>query len=103
MNLQKDIIIRSKKIRASAKGEDCQIRVEGCNRDNNTTVFCHLDGGGTGGKSSDLFGVYGCSSCHAKVDGAVPSDWNHTVLSLYFYEGMKRTQQILVNKGLIHA
>lgn len=103
MNLQKDIIIRSKKIRDSAKGEECQIRVEGCNRNSETTVFCHLDGGGMGAKSSDIFGAYGCSSCHGKVDGSIPSYWSSTVLALYFYEGMKRTQQILVNKGLLKS
>jgi hypothetical protein len=101
MNLQKDIIIRSKKIRESAKGEDCQIRVEGCNNNSETVVFCHLGGAGIGAKSSDLFGAYGCSTCHGKADGQIPSHWSATVLGLYFYQAVIRTQQILVNKGLI--
>ena len=55
------------KIRASARGERCQIRFPGiCNHDPETTVFAHyrLAGYcGTGIKPPDFMGAYACSDC----------------------------------------
>ena len=103
MSLQKYIIIRSKKIRESARGEECTIRIPGvCNRNPETVVFCHDDGGGVGGKASDVFGAYGCSSCHDVVDGRVQLTVpTKLIKEKYFNEAIKRTQQILINKGLL--
>ena len=61
--------MKTTKIRQSARGKDCDIRMPGCcNGNPETVVHCHLPGGGMGGKMNDLFGARGCSDCHAEVD-----------------------------------
>lgn len=91
------------KITKSAKGEECQIRIPGaCNFNEETTVFCHLGGGGMGMKRKDIHGAYGCSSCHDVVDfrrATDTSSWQD--VQIFFYEGVFRTQEILLEKGLI--
>jgi len=91
------------KIRRSAKNEECQVRYTGvCNFNNETTVFAHLNGGGMGLKHPDLFGAYCCSDCHNLADGkTINDDYQKSVIDCYFYEGIFRTQQILLDKGLI--
>jgi len=91
------------KIRKSAKGEECQVRLMGvCNFNPETTIFAHLGGGGMGRKQPDLFGAYCCSDCHSVVDGQVNrNDFFPDELTIYFYQGIIRTQQILLDKGLI--
>lgn len=92
------------KITKSAKGEDCQIRIPGkCNFNPETTVFCHVGGAGMGIKSNDIHGAYGCSSCHDIVDGRTKLDrWTSDLYKeVWFYEGVMRTQLILIEKGLI--
>ena len=90
------------KIRESARGEDCQVRIYGvCNGDSETVVFAHLGGGGMGAKASDLFGAYCCSSCHDVVDNRVNTDLSRAMVALDFFDGMVRTQGILLEKGLI--
>lgn len=75
--LNKPIKIRSNKIRQSARGEDCCLRIPGiCNGNPETTIFAHLPGSGNGmgTKSNDIHGVYACSSCHDWLDRRVKSD-----------------------------
>ena len=88
------------KITKSARGEDCQIRIPGvCNFNPETTVFCHINGAGMGIKASDLQGSYGCSACHDAVDGK--TSLSAQGLKFWFYDGVFRTQLILLEKGLI--
>jgi len=63
-------MIKSKKIRESARGEACTLRVSPYCQDGETVVFCHLNTNfrGVGIKSPDLFGVYGCVYCHSMLD-----------------------------------
>lgn len=62
------------KLRKSAKGRECQIRIPGvCNHNNETVVLCHLGGAGMGTKNDDMFGAFGCSACHDVVDGRMVS------------------------------
>ncbi len=92
------------KITKSAKGEYCQIRVPAvCNFNPETTVLCHINGYGMALKANDMHAAYGCSSCHAVLDGHVKSDISKEDLQLYHYDGMVRTQLILLKKGLIKA
>lgn len=92
------------KIRKSAKGEDCQVRLVGiCNGNPETTVFAHKGGAGMGLKSNDLLGAYCCSSCHDAIDGRGKVDWKKKEsIENAFYEGIFRTQLILLEKGLIN-
>ena len=88
------------KITKSARGQECQIRLEGiCNFNPETTVFAHLPGGGVGGKVNDIFGSYSCSDCHDAVDGRAGQYGLRCKEE--FYEGVFRTQKMLLDKGLI--
>lgn len=93
------------KIRKSAKGQPCTIRLEGCNGgpNNETVVLAHLNGGGMGTKSLDIHGAYACASCHDILDGRKSSGHSSELILLTHLMGMKRTQEILVNKGLIQC
>lgn len=92
------------KITKSARGRECEIRSPVCNGDPETTVLCHLSGGGMGAKRSDIHAAYGCSACHDYVDNRT---WlsNHphevTMKKIWFYEGVFRTQAIMLREGLI--
>jgi len=94
--------MKQTKITKSARGEDCQIRIPNiCNFNPETTVLCHKNGGGAGMKSNDIHGAYGCSNCHDAVDGRMNTVFNVDELDVMFYEGIFRTQLILIDKGLL--
>lgn len=72
--------IVSKKLRDSARGQDCAVRIPGtCNFNPETTVLAHLPCGqkGIGMKGLDTVAVYACSACHDAIDGrgAGSIDW----------------------------
>ena len=89
------------KIRQSAKGQDCQVRLAGiCNRNPDTVVLAHLNGAGMAMKHEDIFGAYACSDCHDAIDGRVPM-LDKEYVRLAHLEAMVRTQKILLTMGLI--
>jgi len=48
------------KLRKSAKGQQCQIRIPGvCRNETETVCLCHLNGAGWARKSLDIHGAYG--------------------------------------------
>lgn len=89
-----------------ARGQDCQIRLEGiCNFNSETTVLAHyrLAGlCGTGLKPPDLIGAWACSACHDAVDGrryfAVD---DKDGFRLAHAEGCLRTQYALIKLGKV--
>jgi ribose 5-phosphate isomerase RpiB len=90
------------KITKSAKGEECLVRIPSvCNFNPETVIFAHLGGAGMAIKSNDIHGAYCCSSCHDALDGRVKTEFNSDELQLMHYDGVKRTQIKLLNKGLI--
>jgi hypothetical protein len=93
----------SSKITKSARGQACTIRLYGCNGgpNNETVIFAHLPNGSMGKKALDIHGAYCCHSCHDILDGRKPSEYKEEFLLLCHLMGMKRTQEILVQKGLI--
>lgn len=98
--------IRSQKLRDSARGEVCTFSIIGaCNADHETTVLCHLpDDSGTGkmgGKSEDFCAAYGCSSCHAVIDGRVKNILTESDRQWYMRRAMVRTWRRMIEKGLI--
>jgi hypothetical protein len=88
--------MKSKKIRNSARGEACSLRVHPRCEDGETVVFCHLQSNyrGTGLKSPDLFGVYGCAWCHNWLDSG-------KVDAVDQLRALQETQMKLYNKDLI--
>ena len=100
------------KLRLEAKGRECQIRIpDVCNGNSETVVLCHLNNkgmfnAGTGMKSSDIFAAWGCSACHDVVDNRASWDdasgyFSPQEIQAMFYEGVFRTQNILLNEGKI--
>ncbi len=92
------------KITASAKGEDCTVRLGGiCNHNPETVVFCHISGvrHGHGVGIKTIFGAYGCSSCHDALDGRVKTQYNAIELKNAFYEAVLETLNKLNEKGLV--
>jgi hypothetical protein len=88
--------MKSKKIRESARGEVCSLRVAQYCVDDETVIFAHLNSNyrGTGLKSPDLFGVYACHLCHAALDSG-------DVTSADQLRALQETQMKLVSKLLI--
>lgn len=95
------------KIRESANGEDCQVRLVGvCSFDSTKTIWSHArwGAGGKGGalKALDVAGAYCCTDCDAAFDqlrgaGALTREQ----IDLDWFHGHLRSLVILKQKGLI--
>lgn len=83
-------------LRKLAQGQNCMIRLPGCNHDPATTVLAHYSLAGYTGmgmKSDDFaFGAWSCSACHDLVDGRVKTEMGREVVRLGHAEGCLRTQ-----------
>lgn len=91
---------RSRKIRDSAKGEDCSLRLVNCSS-NETVVLAHIGRNrGMGIKCGDHFAVYACSNCHDVIDGRV-NDSQGLDLEYEKLRALEETQLKLINKGLV--
>ena len=93
------------KIRKSARGQQCQIRLAGiCNHNPAKVVLAHYRMAGTCGmgmKPSDIQAAYACSRCHDASDGRLKTDLSPDEIQTAFAEGVMRTQQILIKQGLL--
>lgn len=90
------------KLRKSAQGQDCQVRIHGiCNRDPGTVVLAHLNGGGMGRKHDDLHGAFACSACHDALDRRTHKNLSRDFIRLAHLEAMVRTQMIWLAMGLV--
>jgi len=91
---------QSKKLRDSARGQECTLRIPGtCNFNPETTVLAHIACGqkGMGLKSPDNMAVFACSSCHDLLDGrrqggVDPQD---------IIRALGETQAIWISQGLM--
>ena len=92
----------SKKIRNSARGQECQVRIpDVCNRNNETVILAHVGkGSGMGQKCDDIHATYACSACHDVIDGRVRIG-DPRINRLYAYDAMVRTQKLLLEQELI--
>jgi len=93
-------------IRASARGQDCTLRFPGiCNRNPETTAWCHsnrlADGKGMGLKAPDHHGCYGCSDCHAWLDGGYAGHVAREVVDARFDAARAESQEKLRALGLM--
>ncbi|KZX00083.1 hypothetical protein JL49_13385 [Pseudoalteromonas luteoviolacea] len=94
----------SDKLRESAKGQACQIRLPGiCNFDSSTVVLAHVGGGsGMGQKCDDIHSAYTCSACHDVIDGrSGPVMLSETAIRIFVFEGMIRTQRLFLKQNLV--
>jgi|SRR6478736_3712798 len=97
-------MIRSNKIRKSARGEQCTLQIVGvCNGDPETVVFCHLpdESHGMGLKANDVCGCYGCSACHDALDRRVRCDELEANRYWYLFTAIKRTLVRLIELGVL--
>lgn len=91
-------------LRKLARDRTCTIRVPGGCSPDETVVACHIRLSGISGigiKSPDIFCAYGCFRCHAICDGRMSSGFTAAQRRLMLLEGMMRTQQILINEGVL--
>lgn len=96
--------VRSKALRASAKGRDCTLRLPGhCNANPETSVLAHLPfgGRGIGLKGSDQHAVIACSGCHDALDRRVPLRIPLTELLESVIRAHAETHAIWIANGLV--
>jgi hypothetical protein len=90
----------SKKLRDSAKGQDCTLRLSCCNHDPEATVLCHIRAFGWAGiseKPDDFLSLYACSACHDAFDRRGLAEWGwDDVLRAH-----GETLRIMFRKGLL--
>jgi hypothetical protein len=93
-------------LRKIAAGKSCQIRIAGvCNHDPSTTVLAHLRMAGITGvaqKAPDILGSWACSDCHAVVDANGGKVFDRDFVRLSFFEGLARTQAVLVRMVILN-
>ena len=88
-------------IQKSARGEECALRIPGvCNSNPETTVLCHAPYPGRSGmRSHDWWAAYGCSSCHAHIDGRAGD--RVPFMEVVWLSAIHETQAKLLQKGFI--
>jgi len=93
----------SKKYRDAARGQDCKMRLSWvCNRDTETTVLAHANGGGMGTKKSDHEAADMCSACHDVYDGrVVPAFWGDYTLKKEFERARLETIINRIERGIL--
>jgi hypothetical protein len=91
------------KLRNSARGQECNIRIPSvCNFNPETTIRAHGgSGAGWGGKSRDIEGSFCCSACHDAIDGRTRTPFTAIELKLWAKEGAERTREHWEQIGLI--
>lgn len=91
----------SPKLRQSARGQACTLRLDGCLPGNETVVLCHIRGtwAGIGQKPADFIAVYACHHCHDALDrrrGERPDGWE-------VVRALVETLTAMHSAGLLHV
>ena len=97
-------MIRSRKMRDSARGQECTLNIAGvCNYNPETVVFIHLpdESHGMAKKADDISGCDGCSACHDAVDRRVRSQELESHREWYLRRAMVRTWRNRIERGVI--
>lgn len=94
--------MKSKKLRNSARGQSCTLRlIHVCNGNPETVVLAHVGtGAGMGAKCSDNMAVFACSACHDVIDGRAP-DSGLNDLPEDKLRALQETQRIWIDEGLM--
>lgn len=97
----------NQKIRDSARGEQCTVRIIGaCTGNPEATIWSHAPLGAAGKgrsiKALDICGAYACTACDAVLDGQAPIPPGQTreSVQLDWFMGHMRSLVILRQKGL---
>jgi hypothetical protein len=102
-------VVASRRLRDSAKGEHCTVRLPWVCLwpRTDTTVLAHsnhlADGKGMGRKACDTRGAFACFACHDVIDGRAPRPAGVTLAMVEdcFYAGVAATRQRQRDKGLL--
>ncbi len=90
----------NKKLRNSARGQSCTLRIPSvCNHNPETVVLCHVStkrSSGMGAKNHDDFAFFGCSACHTYQE----AHRSEPEMAQYTLEAMDETNQIWHEMGL---
>ncbi|RKP44767.1 nuclease domain-containing protein [Pararobbsia silviterrae] len=96
------------KIRKSANGEYCRLRLPGvCKTEIGNVVWAHSNrsehGKAGGMKADDVYGCYACYWCHCVYDRqhARPQGMTLEFVETRFTEAMRESQHALLQKSLI--
>ena len=94
----------SKVLRQSARGQNCTLRLDGCNYDPSTTVLAHISLKGRSGmgiKPSDCESCFACSNCHDVIDGRAKGEYDDNDLLRAHFETLElwRTMGLVRFKG----
>lgn len=98
---------RNQKIRDSARGKECLMRLPGCAGGTESTIWSHYRGGNGGKamalKADDLCGCYACTHCDAVYDGQKPRPMgmDQTDVELAWYDAHIQSIVILHAEGVI--
>lgn len=98
---------RDQRIRDSARGETCLVRLPGCPCDPASTIWSHYrgtaGGKGMGLKSHDIAGAYACTYCDAIYDGQRPrpAGMSKEQVDLAWHQGHIRSLGRLHEKGML--
>jgi len=89
------------KIRNSARGEDCSLRLGHCSSPE-TVMLAHIGKNrGMGIKCADYFAVYACHNCHNVIDGVVFHWMAPMEMEAEKLRALEETQDKLFAKGLL--
>ena len=104
-------MIRIKKIRDSAKGEDCTVNSPWCNYTPETTRLIHYrtlgDNAGTGFKPNDTSACYSCSECDRflgegnRGSKEIPRTFEYYERQELWFRAMRRTWDLLIENGVL--
>ncbi|TFF09688.1 DUF1364 family protein [Pseudomonas sp. BCA14] len=91
--------VESKKLRESARGQACTLRLAGCGYDDDTIVLAHIPCGqkGIGMKGPDVIACFACDSCHSIIDGRKRGEFEVADL----LRALAETQLHWIGKGLL--
>ena len=89
----------------AARGQDCQVRIDGvCNGNAETVVAAHsnqyIHGKGGALKAHDIFVAWACSDCHAELD---QGRMNYDQKAHYWQRGFERTLLAAVEQGILQV
>ena len=97
--------MKRSKIRSSAQGQHCSIRLfPYCLLSPETVVLAHLPSidKGMGNKSPDWWAAYACAACHDLIDGRVRQpDVTKADIDQAKLRGLYLTHKALIAQGLL--
>ena len=86
-------------LRANARGKGCTLRLDGCRRDPEYSVLCHIrrnNWGGVGLKPNDILAFIACDVCHHKEETHHPDCTDADIL-----RALGETLMIHLQRGIL--